>query len=188
MEKYISNQEIELTREITITGPEIRIGDRITVGKYTATCQELREDGAVFLLDQYLDKAYTHKDLLEKMNADLSADSNFDGIRSRMQFWDDGYSFRVPYAGEMFSGTGEEDWIRENYEPDGEEGFRDIWPLMKDRKNRIADREGEPYEWGWLMNRSKKYAANFANVNSSGYSNNIYASNSYGVRPAFCLI
>lgn len=35
-----------------------RSGDRIEVGHYTATCQALPGEGlALFLLDQYLDKA-----------------------------------------------------------------------------------------------------------------------------------
>lgn len=36
-----------------------KVGDQIKVGKYTATCQKVEENGnGIFMLDQYLDKAY----------------------------------------------------------------------------------------------------------------------------------
>lgn len=42
---------MKINRTMTIETNEIQIGDRIQIGHYTATCQ------ALFLLDQYLDKA-----------------------------------------------------------------------------------------------------------------------------------
>ena len=178
-------------REMIVETDKFLIGDRIDLGKYTATCQYTDGySGGVFLLDQYLDKSYNHKNLIEKMNADLAVDENFDGIRGRLEEWhlDEGkYPFRVPFAGEFFTGTEEDDWIKEHYKPDHKDGFMDIWPLMRDRKNRIALREGEPYEWGWLMNKVKGSATAFANVNDDGHTIYDNASNSFGVRPVFFL-
>ena len=49
---------MKINRTMTIETNEIQIGDRIQVGHYTATCQALPGGGlALFLLDQYLDKA-----------------------------------------------------------------------------------------------------------------------------------
>mgnify|MGYP006915391264 CR=1 FL=1 len=49
---------MKINRTMTIETNEIQIGDRIQVGHYTATCQALPGKGlALFLLDQYLDKA-----------------------------------------------------------------------------------------------------------------------------------
>ena len=192
METYTSKEQITVTRTAQLTTDQLQVGDKIEVGKYTATCQRIADSGAIFLLDQYLDKPYTHKDLLAKMNADLAGDPNFDGIRGRLANWleDSGteYPFRVPFAGEFFTGTEEDDWIKEYYEPDTEDGFKDVWPLMRDRKNRIALREGESYEWGWLMNRVKRTATAFAYVVNYGLASRGSASYSLGVRPAFCLI
>ena len=58
---------------------------------------------------------------------------------------------------------------------------------MKDRKDRIAIREGEAYEWGWLQNKLKSSGANFAIVDDYGDPGSTYASSSYGVRPVFRL-
>jgi len=192
MDIYTSDQDIRVIRREIINSRVIAVGDQIEVGKYTATCQRVAESGAVFLLDQYLDKPYTHNDLIPAMNAFLAKDSNFDDIRQRLTNWIETngteYPFRVPYAGELFSGTSEDEWMREYYEPDTPDGFKELWPLMAKRTNRIADREGEAYEWGWLMNKVKDSAATFARVYAGGRASHAGASASYGVRPAFCLI
>lgn len=83
---------------------------------------------------------------------------------------------RIPYAEEFFGDV-------DNYEPSGKKQ----WLLMKDRKNRIAIREGEAYEWGWLQNKVKSSSAFFAYVNGHGNSDYYHASNSRGVRPVFRL-
>ena len=61
------------------------------------------------------------------------------------------------------------------------------WPLMTDRKNRIAIREGEAYEWGWLQNKLEFSSAYFAPVYGYGSPNCAGASSSGGVRPVFRL-
>ena len=83
---------------------------------------------------------------------------------------------RIPYAEEFFGDI-------DSYEPSGKKQ----WSLMKDRKDRIAIREGEAYEWGWLQNKLKSSGANFAIVSSDGDPNYANASVSHGVRPVFRL-
>ena len=84
---------------------------------------------------------------------------------------------RVPYAGEMFP-KDEIDFLEED---DCEQ-----LPLMKERRNRIAFCQGH-WEWGWLMNRSKRYVARFGGVNGYGYAAALGASGAYGVRRAFLI-
>ena len=75
---------MKINRTMTIETNEIQIGDRIQVGHYTATCQALPGKGlALFLLDQYLDKAmqmnekntnrggYQESDLREELNSEI---------------------------------------------------------------------------------------------------------------------
>ena len=84
---------------------------------------------------------------------------------------------RVPYAGEMFP-KDEIDFLEEDdYEQ---------LPLMKERRNRIAFCQDD-WEWGWLMNRSKRYAAGFGFVGYSGHAANGSASPAGGVRRAFLI-
>ena len=83
---------------------------------------------------------------------------------------------RIPYAEEFFGDV-------DGYESSGKKQ----WPLMTDRKNRIAIREGEAYEWGWLQNKLEFSSAAFAYVSHDGATNSDGASNSNGVRPVFRL-
>ena len=83
---------------------------------------------------------------------------------------------RIPYAEEFFGDV-------DSYEPSGKKQ----WPLMEDRKNRIAIREGEAYEWGWLQNKLKSSGTNFACVYSDGDTYYDRASDSAGVRPVLRL-
>lgn len=175
-------------QEVTIqAAKEFQVGDQIEVGKYTATCQKVTRKGALFLLDQYLDEPFkmnrenTNEGGYEASNLrmELQKDSILDifsSIRDRMVPFKNGDLLRIPYAEEFFGDIDE-------YEPSGKKQ----WPLMKDRKNRIAIREGEAYEWGWLQNKVKSSSALFANVNYNGHPNYYLASYSGGVRPVFRL-
>ena len=58
---------------------------------------------------------------------------------------------------------------------------------MKERANRVAERKGESYEWGWLQNKYVQSATNFCFVNFNGLAVNWAASSSFGVRPAFLI-
>lgn len=166
---------------------EFKIGDQIEVGKYTATCQKVTRKGALFLLDQYLDTAYQMNreytneggyeasDLRKELQKEEVLDI-FGSVRDMMVPFKNGDLLRIPYAEEFFGDV-------DGYEPSGKKQ----WFLMKDRKNRIAIREGEAYEWGWLQNKVKSSSANFARVNDLGHADYGGASHSYGVRPVFRL-
>lgn len=168
---------------------DYQIGDQIRLGKYTATCQKVTEQGAIFLLDQYLDKAYQMNsewtneggyeasELRRNLNADFAVDPEFDDIRDSLAPFENGDLVRIPTVGEFF---GKDDF----YEMDDAKQ----WPLMKDRRNRVAIRDGEEYEWGWLQNKVKKSAARFALVYYYGVTYSGDASFSLGVRPVLMLV
>ena len=176
--------KIERMTEIETT--DIQIGDRIHVDHYAATCQKITPKGAIFMMDQYLDKAYpmnrrnTNKggypesDLRKALKSDEVLDI-FAGIRDYMVPFDNGDLLRIPFFGEIF---GQED--AEYFEPDGCEQ----WELMKDRKNRIAFWQNR-WEWGRFQNKRKDSATDFAVVDSDGTAFHSIASISYGVRPVF---
>ena len=190
MEVYTSKTPLFAKRTVEELDEEIGVGDQIRVGrKYTATCQKISKAGALFLLDQYLDKGmpmngentneggYEKSDLRAWLQTE-EALKPFKAYRERMAEFENGDILRIPTHGEIF---GEED----------AEYFEEIpgeqWQLMKDRKNRIAFRKDD-WEWGWLMNRSKIYASNFGVVAHNGYVRGTSASSAAGVRPAFLII
>lgn len=183
---------MKVLRQTEIETNEFRVGDQIRVGRYTATCQKTAEDGALFLLDQYLDEdmpmneeddnggGYMASDIRERLNSDGVLDA-FKDIRGRMVPFENGDLLRIPFYGEMF---GHDAWYNSGaVEPDDCEQ----WPLMKKRANRIAERTGERYEWGWLQNKYVQYAANFCCVDGGGLAGYWNASGSIGVRPAFLI-
>lgn len=165
----------------------LQIGDQIKVGKYTATCQKVADGKAIFLLDQYLDKPYAMNSQWTNEGgyeaSDLRAefktivlDANFDAIRDLLAPFDNGDLMRIATVGEMF---GRDD----GYEIDDAEQ----WELMKDRRNRIALRGGDKYEWGWLQNKLKGSATFFSLVDSYGIPCYYGAIHTAGVRPVFLL-
>lgn len=182
---------MKITRTMTIETNEIQIGDRIEVGHYTATCQALPGEGlALFLLDQYLDKPM-------QMNRKNTNAGGYDGSDLRKELntgkildefaplglvpFENGDLLRLPFYGELF---GHDDWYNSGaVEPDDCEQ----WPLMKERANRIAERKGESYEWGWLQNIRRGSAAYFCLVYNHGFAYTWAASSSIGVRPAFLI-
>lgn len=182
---------MKITRTMTIETNEIQIGDRIQVGHYTATCQKLPEEGlALFLLGQYLDKAmqmnkkstnaggYDASDLRKELNTSKILD---EFAPLELVPFENGDLLRLPFYGEMF---GHDDWYNSGaVEPDNCEQ----WPLMKERANRIAERKGESYEWGWLQNIRQGSATNFCRVAGYGFADDWNASGSVGVRPAFLI-
>ena len=182
---------MKITRNINIETNDIQIGDRIQVGHYTATCQKLPEEGlALFFLDQYLDKAmqmnkkntnagsYDGSDLCKELNSGKIID---EFAPLELVPFENGDLLRLPFYGELF---GHDDWYNSGaVEPDDCEQ----WPLMKERANRIAERKGESYEWGWLQNIRQGSAAFFCGVNYGGAANGWNASDSLGVRPAFLI-
>ena len=186
---------MKIERITEIETSDIKVGDRIHVGHYTATCQEIMPKGALFLLDQYLDKAYkmnrghTNKggypesDLRKALQSDEVLNI-FADIRDYMVSFDNGDLLQIPFAGELFGDKMLEfgDKLPEWCEPDGHEQ----WPLMQDRRNRLASRRGD-YEWGWLQNKVKAFSTDFCLVSGVGDAANGDASFVRGVRPAFLI-
>lgn len=175
-------------RRVKIEVNRPKIGDRIRVGHYTATCQEITPKGALFLLDQYLDKAYpmnrrnTNKGGYEKSDLRKALQSDevlniFADIRDYMVPFDNGDLLRIPFAGEMF-GDEVPQWI--------ESDSNEQWPLMKDAHNRMASRCGDP-EWGWLANTSRDTSPAFCSVTAYGAANGWLAPYVFGVRPVFLI-
>ena len=186
MNTYTSKTPLFARRITEELDEEIGVGDQIRVGKYTATCQKTTKQGALFLLDQYLDEprpmnedgeGYEESDLRKFLQSE-EALKEFRQYRERMAAHENGDLLRIPTLSEIF---GDED----------AEYFEELpgkqWELMKDRKNRIAFRCDE-WEWGWLQNKRKGSAAAFASVYSNGGAASTSASYSIGVRPAFLIV
>lgn len=178
---------MKIERMTEIETSDIQIGDRLHVGRYTATCQKVTEKGATFLLDQYLDKAFpmnwndTNEGGYEKSYLRKALQSDevlniFSDIRDYMVPFDNGDLLRIPFAGELFEKL--PSWCA----PDSHEQ----WPLMQDRRNRLASRCGE-YEWGWINNKRKSSSADFCRVDNGGGAACWGASAVLGVRPAFLI-
>lgn len=164
-----------------------KIGDQIHVGHYTATCQEITQIAAIFLLDQYLDKpmamnvvdtnngGYLESDLRKDLQS-AEVINIFADIRDYMVPFDSGDLLRIPFAGEIFGAELPEWWEADSHKQ---------WSLMEDRRNRLASRQGK-YEWGWLQNKVKTSSTEFCFINadgSNGWSSD--ASDAIGVRPVF---
>lgn len=182
---------MKITRTMTIETNNVQIGDRIQVGHYTATCQKLPGEGlALFYLDQYLDKAmqmnkrntnkggYDASDLRKELNTGKILD---EFAPLELVPFENGDLLRLPFYGEMF---GHDDWYNSGaVEPDNCEQ----WPLMKERANRIAERKGESYEWGWLQNKYVRSATHFYGVCDDGHAGCWGCGGHLGVRPAFLI-
>ena len=180
--------EMKIERMTEIETSDIEVGDRIHVDHYTATCQEITQKGALFLMDQYLDEpmamnrnnsnqgGYEKSDLREALQSE-DVLKLFSGIREWMVPFDNGDLLRIPFFSEIF---GQED--AEYFETAGCEQ----WELMKDRKNRNAFRQN-CLEWGWLQNKRKGSAADFALVANRGYAVCATALGSAGVRLTFLI-
>lgn len=153
--------KVERPAEVETT--DIQIGDKIHVDHYTATCQETTPNGVLFLMDQYLDDlmpmnkkntnkgGYAKSDLRRALQS-VDVLKLFSGIREWMVPFDNGDLLRIPFAGELFG-----DKLPSWAEPDDHEQ----WPLMWDRRNRLASRCGECEE-GWLQNKDKTSSTFFA--------------------------
>lgn len=163
---------MKIFRKTEFDTDDFMIGDQIDCGFGLATCQKVTEEGALFFTDDYDNETRERTDLLEYLNSEEGLAGFPDEIRERLVG-----EVRVPYAGEMFP-KDEIDFLEE----DGCEQL----PLMKERRNRIAFCQGD-WEWGWLMNRSKRCAAYFGYVSYRGYADSGSASYANGVRRAFLI-
>lgn len=182
--------------EVLVNGEHggFKVGDQIHIGKhYTATCQKVGKNGAIFMFDQYLDKprmmnlketnegGYEASDL-RKFLKEFVMDSIFDEIREMMvPFKKTGDLLRIPTAEEVF---GPEE-AHECYET---LSLKNQWPLMKDRRNLLAFRgENQDKECGWLQNKRSDTDSYFAMVVHNGVGNYYSAHVRIGVRVVFRL-
>lgn len=189
MESFVSDKTMMITRRTVMNTNNIMIGDRIPVGKYTATCQKVTQDGALFLMDQYLDQdyqmnkegtnegGYEASDLRKALQGE-DVLAIFADYRGRMRPFEDGDLLRIPFHGEIFGNENARFFELDSYEQ---------WPLMRDMKNRIAFRKNE-WEWGWLQNKYKGSATDFCRADDSGKAYSWRASGPIGVRPVFLIV
>lgn len=166
---------MEVLRKVSVEvneGKQYYVGDQITVrmkglGNFTATVQAIEEDSVVFMFDDIIAK-HNHNDIQEWLDKDI------------LPLFPETFNvtdITLPTCGQIF---GYDELRRKFFESDTDEQFE----LMKRRGNRVCDYDGD-WEWWWLKNQSKKYAACFAYVNHSGNANYGNASDSFGVRPVF---
>ncbi len=150
------------------------------------------QDGMIFCLVDCLNQEYPMNeedsnrggyeatDLRVKLDGEILDRFPAD-IREKMVAFANGDYLRLPTEKEIF---GCNDYGKA--EPDDVEQ----WEPMKQRKNRIAfqGKGTDRWEWYWLQNAHKCYAARFAGVSSTGNATYNYASYARGVRPAFKII
>lgn len=147
------------------------------------------QDGMIFCLADCLSQeypmngedsnrgGYAATDLRAKLNGEILERFPAD-IRAKMIAFANGDYLRLPTEKEIF---GHNDYGKA--EPDAVEQ----WEPMKRRKNRIAFRgKGtDRWEWYWVQNAHKRYAAYFSYINDSGNVNYGSASGVCGVRLVF---
>ena len=150
------------------------------------------QDGMIFCLVDCLNQEYPMNeedsnrggyeatDLRVKLNGEIL--ERFPaGIREKMVAFANGDYLRLPTEKEIFGcndyGKAEPDDVQQ-------------WEPMKQRKNRIAfqGKGTDRWEWYWLQNAHKRYAAYFAYVGSYGRAPYLGASFAFGVRPAFKIL
>lgn len=150
------------------------------------------QDGMIFCLVDCLNQEYPMNeedsnrggyeatDLRAKLKGEILDRFPAD-IREKMVAFANGDYLRLPTEKEIFGcndyGKAEPDDVQQ-------------WEPMKQRKNRIAfqGKGTDRWEWYWLQNPHKRYAAFFASVNFGGFANSNSASGAIGVRPAFKIL
>lgn len=176
---------MKVLREIETETDRLQVGDRIKVSysgeEHYATAIEEREDIMLFLTDDYLDDAMP-------MNTDDTTEGGWEEsfLREKLQDLAENTDIKdqlVPFEnGDLLTLLSIQEMFGLDEHFDKCSGQIE-W--LKDRRHRIADRKGEPYEWGWL--RSVVSASRFAFVNRIGFAGYDHASSAYGVRPAFAI-
>jgi hypothetical protein len=186
---------IYATRKVSELDNEIGVEDQIAIGHYTATCQKVSEEGALFFMDQYDDDPqrmndestnegdYEKSDLRRRINNEESLKDFPEDIRSRLVPFENGDLIRIPTVEELF---GEKECDCDDGSPWVEHLGGEQLPLMVSRANRVAYRKNK-WEWGWLQNKREGSATVFAIVDYSGYAGYASASAVRGVRRAFLI-
>ena len=85
---------MKVERMMEIETNDIHVDDRIHVGKYTATCQNISSRAALFLLDQYL----TGNGYLREALQSEEVLTDFADIRRYMIPFKDGDMIKIPYG------------------------------------------------------------------------------------------
>ena len=150
------------------------------------------QDGMIFCLVDCLNQEYSMNeedsnrggyeatDLRVKLDGEILDRFPAD-IREKMVAFANGDYLRLPTEKEIFGcneyGKAEPDDVQQ-------------WEPMKQRKNRISfqGKGTDRWEWYWLQNAHKRYAAYFAHVVTYGVASYSRASGAGGVRPAFKII
>ena len=180
-----------MSKKLLVERKKYKIGEQISIsltgfGDFTATAQKYDGDRTLFIFDDCVAR--------EKMNKDNTNEGGFDN--SYLNQWlqeklwpafpreikEKIRDLTIPTYGQMF---GHDDWYKKVLETDNDEQL----PLMKKRKNRIADYNDECV-WYWLKNAIKKSfpSSFFARVDSNGYAASSHANGTLGVRPTFWLV
>ena len=179
---------MEVLRETKIEMDRFEIGDRILVKfkneEHYATAIQREENGALFLLDECMDKP-------QPMNRERTTEGGYEGsytrkylqdiseelpeeLKSRIIKTEDGDMLRLLSLREVFG-------LDEDYE----ETEGQI-PWMADRQHRVTVMKDEEYANWWL--RDVVSASDFARVTGGGLADCLDASAAWvGVRPAFAL-
>lgn len=184
-------KKMKVFRKMEIEVENYQVGDQIIVplrgiGGFTATVQKVTDEGTLFLFDECVARkamnengenkgGYEESDLKKWIDTTLYM-SFPEEMRDKM------YGLTIPTVGQIVGF--ESEWNNENFEMDNEEQF----PLMNERKNRIASFEGRIMQV-WLRNATKeRYSSNhFACVAGFGYASYFPASFTSGVRPEFWI-
>lgn len=170
------------------------VGDKISFTlndgeKVEALAVKQEDDGMIFYFVDALEQEYRMNrtdsnrggykscELRKNLNGEI-LDRFPAEIREKMVAFENGDFLRLATEREIF---GENVWGE--YEDESVQQ----WEPMKDRRNRIGFQGNKTgvWEWCWLQNKSRNYAAVFCYVTNYGYATDFSASSAGGVRPAF---
>lgn len=136
---------MEILRKVKIDpNGKIKVGDQVQLGPYTATCQKVLSNRAIFMFDQLLESRITlafdsydeWMKYLFKFFEMWHTSRYFDKIRDEMIPFRSGEFLRLPLAEEMFGCDNTTDYAERL-------SYCKQWPLMKNYINRIGlDKKG----------------------------------------------
>lgn len=198
-ELSIAKLAIDLdTEQVEIEAPtyesdksRYKVGEQILIsligfGDFTATAQKCVKGRTLFIFDDCVSREKVNRYNMNKGgfdNSDLNRwlqEILFPAFPQEMK--EKTIDLTIPTYGQIF---GHDGWSNKIFELDNDEQL----PLMKKRKNRIADYNNE-YGYYWLKNAVKRpiSVSSFAAVHIDGHAYYAVASSYIGVRPAFWLI
>ena len=155
----------------------------LTGERVEAQCQLVDDEGAVFCLTHCLDEE-------QPMNGENTNEGGWDeselrnylntkileefpkALLNRMKPIYEDDLLTLPSIEDIFG-----EWDFDRWEP--KEGAEPNWPLMKYRQYRAKG------NWYWVRSALYNDATSFCYVDTNGDANNLYASSSFGLAPAF---